>query len=56
MESLFLEPLRETKIGLRNQEFKIVGVKYSKTNPKEVTFGSSYLEVQEVEGFHSTSV
>ena len=44
VESRFLEPLRETKIGSRNRGVRNIGGKTtdSETSPRETTFGSSY--------------
>ena len=33
------------KLVSRNRQFKISGVKHSETNPREMTFGSSYRDV-----------
>ena len=52
VESRFLKPPRETKIGSRNREFEISEVKlqWNKLSPRETTFGSSYLDFLEIEG------
>ena len=44
VESRFLKPPRETKIGSRNREFEIsrVELQWNKSIPREMTFGSSY--------------
>ena len=40
VEVRFLEPPRETKIGLRNRELRNIGGKITvKTSPRETTFG-----------------
>ena len=53
VEFQFLKPSRETKIGSRNWQFEISGVKLqsstiNEANPGETTIGSHYWEVREI--------
>ena len=51
VQSLFFEPLRETKIGSKNRRVQKSVVKLQcSTEEKGTTFGSSYQEVRKNEG------